>query len=316
MKEPEMVPVYLIAGFLESGKTTMIESMLLDEDFTGGEEILVICCEEGEEEYNPEAMAKGHAHLVVLEDPSELSSLKMKQLNEQFHPQRVMIEYNTMWGLEKFATLRPPAGWRLVQVITLADSGTMANYMTNMRTQMSGPLREADLILVNRCAPDFNKSYWRKQLRALNPNATILFENLDGSTEDGVTDEDLPYDMKADVIDIAEDQFGLFYLDAMDHPERYDMRTVRLVGQAFPEERAPEGFCFFGRYAMTCCSNDISECGWYCQGTMKPGTGAFFRLTALCKMVEQAGQKGIMLIEQKAEPSKPTKEEYVSFVNI
>ncbi len=34
MSNQEFIPVYLITGFLESGKTTLITGMLDDEDFT------------------------------------------------------------------------------------------------------------------------------------------------------------------------------------------------------------------------------------------------------------------------------------------
>ena len=51
------VPVYIIAGFLESGKTKFINEMLADEGFSEGERTLLICCEEGIEEYVPVLLA-------------------------------------------------------------------------------------------------------------------------------------------------------------------------------------------------------------------------------------------------------------------
>ena len=44
------VPVYLITGFLESGKTTLGLTILGNERFTNGGKVLVLCCEEGETE--------------------------------------------------------------------------------------------------------------------------------------------------------------------------------------------------------------------------------------------------------------------------
>ncbi len=315
MNERDFVPVYLITGFLESGKTTMIQTMLIDEGFTGGEKILVISCEEGPEEFNPEALRKGNATLVTMEESSELTSEKLLALDKAHAPERVIVEFNSMWPLEMLAVIRLPRGWQLVQVINLADATTLNNYMTNMRRQMTDPMKQADLIMINRCAPDFDKSYWRRQMRAMNPSATILFENPDGTTEDGVTDDDMPYDMKADIIDISEDQFGIFYLDALEHPERYDMKTVRLVGQAFPDERMPKGFFYFGRMAMTCCSNDMQECGWVCRGTITPDE-SFYLMTAKCQMVTQGGQKSLLLTEEEATSCPPTRSPYFSFQSV
>ena len=52
------VPIYLITGFLESGKTTFL-SFTLDQDyFQIDGKTLLILCEEGEEEYDTRALAK------------------------------------------------------------------------------------------------------------------------------------------------------------------------------------------------------------------------------------------------------------------
>ena len=42
MRNLDYIPVYMIAGFLESGKTTMILDMLKDPTFTSGEKTLII----------------------------------------------------------------------------------------------------------------------------------------------------------------------------------------------------------------------------------------------------------------------------------
>ena len=46
------VPVYLITGFIESGKTTLGLTVLANERFTNGGKVLVLCCEEGEVEWD------------------------------------------------------------------------------------------------------------------------------------------------------------------------------------------------------------------------------------------------------------------------
>ena len=49
------IPVYLFAGFLESGKTTFINGILQD-GFARDARTLLICCEEGAEEYDPKVL--------------------------------------------------------------------------------------------------------------------------------------------------------------------------------------------------------------------------------------------------------------------
>lgn len=315
MREQEIVPVYVMTGFLESGKTTMIHSMLQDDGFSRDQRTLILVCEEGVEDYDTDLLNEHHAVYHVFDEPEDMTALKLKELNNQYKPERVIMEYNNMWKLDKLGQTKLPPRWEYVQVITLADATTFDNYMTNMRTLLTDPMKEADLVLINRCTPDTPKSAWRRQIRAMNPNCNILFENTDGTTEDGVSDEDLPYDMKADIIDMTEEQVGTFYMDALDHPDRYDGKTVRLVGQPFPEGGLPQGYYLFGRYAMTCCTNDIAKIGWVCQGTVKPSSRSFIRLTAKCRKVTQGDQAVLMLLEQKVEKASAPKEKYISFTN-
>ena len=50
------IPVYLIAGFLDSGKTGFINGILRD-GFAEEDRTLLICCEEGELEYDPRVLS-------------------------------------------------------------------------------------------------------------------------------------------------------------------------------------------------------------------------------------------------------------------
>ncbi len=313
----EFVPVFLITGFLESGKTTLAETILENERYTNGGNVLIVCCEEGEVEYDPAKLKKYHGTLVNLEEAEELNAQRLAKLDAEVKPECVIVEYNSMWGVDLLGSLRLPDKWDWAEIVTLADAGTFDNYMTNMRKLLTDPMKEADMIMINRCGESFNKSSWRKQLRALNSGATILFENLDGSVEDGIRDEDLPYDMKADVIRITEDQYGIFYLDTMDHPERYDGKKICLVGQAYRRKNFPEGFYYFGRMAMTCCSNDMSVCGWVCKGERWPDGRTYFTLTARAeKVTSPEGQAALLFHELKTERAKTPRDQYVSFVNL
>ena len=311
------VPVYLITGFLESGKTTLGLTILGNERFTNGGKTLIICCEDGEKEWDAASLAKGKGVLVMLEDEEEFTAARLQALVDEHKPTCVILEYNSMWGIEKLDTLRLPRLWDWAQMVTTADGTTFDNYMTNMRKLLTDPMKIADMICVNRCKPEFNKGSWRKQLRAMNSSATIFFENLDGTIDDGITDEDLPYDMKADPIVMTDEQFGTFYVDSMDHPERYDGKRVRLVGQAWKRPNFPKGYYYFARNAMTCCTNDIAPCGWVCKGDRTPDNKTYFTLTARCQKVEGPdGQVALMLHELLTEKAKTPHEELVSFVNL
>ncbi|MGN0754319.1 MAG: GTP-binding protein [Aristaeellaceae bacterium] len=318
MSNQDFIPVYLITGFLESGKTTLINSMLADEDFsrrsTGGQQkTLIICCEEGVEEYDEEQLKKYGASLVMLDSADEVTTERMAALDAQYKPERVIIEYNSVWTIERLGGCMLPRLWEVVQIMTTVDATTFDNYFTNMRQIMADPMKVADLVLFNRCDPKASKSPWRRQVKAVAPRVNVLFENTDGTSEDGVADEDLPYDMKAGVIDIADEHIPTFYIDSMDHPERYDRKTVRLVGQVFSEKGMPKGFYLFGRMAMTCCANDIAPVGWITQGLERPSSRNYVKLTASCKKVVSGGEPMLLLTEVRTEPAPAPKEKYLNF---
>lgn len=318
MSNQEFIPVYLITGFLESGKTTLINSMLADEDFnqrsTGGKQrTLIIVCEEGIEEYDEDKLAKQNVSVVMLDSADEVTTERMAELAEEYKPERVIIEYNSMWTIERLGGCMLPRLWEVVQIITAVDATTFDNYYTNMRQLMTDPMKVADLVLFNRCDPKASKSPWRRQVKAVAPRANVLFENTDGTSEDGIADEDLPYDMKAGVIDIADEHIPAFYIDSMDHPERYDGKKVRLVGQVFSDKGMPKGFYLFGRMAMTCCANDIAPIGWITQGLQRPSTKNYVTLTASCRKVMAEGEAMLMLTEVRVEPAPAPKEKVLSF---
>ncbi len=306
--------VYIVTGFIESGKTTLIHSMLEDKGFSRGEKTLIISCEEGIEEYDEKLLKENNCTLVTMDDKDQWTEESLRRIDAQVQPERVIIEYNNMWTIDYMGKVEMPALWRVVQVITTVDATTFDNYMANVRTILTDPMKEADLVLFNRCTEDMPKSQWRRAIRALNPNTNILFENKDGSSEDGIADEDLPYDMKAEIIDIADDQLGIFYIDSLDHPERYDGKTVRFVGQPFPDSSIPAGYYYFGRLAMTCCANDIQQMGWVTQGPLKPANRHFYKLTAKChKMTGGDGRAILTFSEVNAEPAARPREKYITF---
>jgi len=315
MRPDQIIPIYLVAGFLDSGKTTLIHNMLEDESFSRGQKTLLIVCEEGNEEYDEKKLADQKVILHMVDSEAEMVPSLFVDLNKQHRPERVIIEYNNVFKFAKLNTMQLPPRWELVQVITMVDAATYENYMNNMRQLMTDPMQNSDLILFNRVEEGMPISAWRRQMRAMNSSATILFEFTDGHSDDGVSDEDLPYDMKADIIDIAEDQFGLFYLDAMDHPNRYDEKIIRLKGQVFESPGVPKGFFSFGRLAMTCCANDIQPMTLLCRGDMRPSRQKWYILTAKAQCVYNKAQDHDMvaLMQMDATVAEKPKEQYVTF---
>lgn len=316
MRPDEIIPVYIVSGFLDSGKTTLIHSMFDDDSFSRGQKTLLVVCEEGEVEYDEKALAGKNVQVHMVDSVEEMEPRMFVELSRRYpDTERVIIEYNSMFTFAKLNTMVLPKRWELVQVIALVESATFENYIANMRQQMADPLQNADLILFNRCEEGMPISSWRRQMRAMNSNATILFEFTDGHSDDGVSDEDLPYDMKADIISISEDQFGTFYLDALDHPQRYDGKTLKFKGQVFGDNTLPKDFYLFGRLAMTCCANDITCCAFMCRGGLRPSQTKWYTLTCKveCAYSRQQDREMIVLTQIDATVTDKAKDKYVTF---
>ena len=310
------IPVYIVTGFLGSGKTRFITEMLTDEGFSEGERTLLICCEEGEDEYDPEVLKRANATLVNLDSPRQIAGKRMMRLNREHRPERVIIEYNSTWLLETLYAAEKPSDWALAQIIDLVDATTFEMYLKNMRRYMADGLKEADLVIFNRCDENSRKSPWRRAVKGLNGGTRIFFENLDGTTDDGVADEDLPYDVKADPVCIADEDFGTFYLDALEHPDRYDGKRIHARGRAFRMNDTPKNCYVFGRHVMTCCADDIGGIGFLCSFTGEaPKTNDWLMLDA---KVEKSfsplhGTEAILLTQEKAARTVAPKEELVYF---
>ena len=75
------VPVYLITGFLESGKTTFIEQVILEGNFVEDEKTLLILTEEGEAEIEPKLLEQYNVDVVTVEDKEEFTLDFLKKLS-------------------------------------------------------------------------------------------------------------------------------------------------------------------------------------------------------------------------------------------
>ncbi len=257
-------PIYIITGFLESGKTTMIREMLTDEYFTGGERTLLLVCEDGEEEYDAEMLKKANAVKVDVESVEDIEGGLLNRLDREYKPERIIVEYNSVWTLARLFNAAKPDNWELAQLICMVDSTTFELYINNMRQVMADGLQKADAIIFNRCTESTEKSRYRRMVKAMNPSCDVIFDNVDGTSDDGVADEDLPYDVKADPIRIDDENFGVWYLDALEHPERYSGKRIRVKAKAYRLKDLPANAFVLGREAMTCCANDIGGIGFVC----------------------------------------------------
>ena len=101
------IPVYVFTGFLEAGKTTMIQAAMEDRSFNAGEKTLLLLCEEGIEEYDPTAFAVPNVRTEVVEEEAALTPAYFASLETKYGMERVLVEFNGMWQLNTFFRALP-----------------------------------------------------------------------------------------------------------------------------------------------------------------------------------------------------------------
>lgn len=258
----KQIPVYLIAGMLDAGKTAFINDTLRD-GFSDRDRTLIICCEEGDLEYDKRCLR--NVTVETVEEEDDLNPILLNRWEREHRPDQVLIEYNGMWSLERLYREALPKNWVLYQIMTLVDGRSFDLYAKNMGQIMMEKITNADLIIFNRCDKALGEALRKRNLRMVNRRADIFLEFLDGSSENYNDGDTPPFDLSGEITQIPDEDFGVFYVDAMDHPERYKGKKLHLQLVMFRSKKWGNVACP-GRFAMVCCADDIQFLGMLADG--------------------------------------------------
>ena len=267
-KRKEEMMVYVVMGFLEAGKTSLVRDLIVDDMFDDKIKTLILACEEGEEEYEEADLKKGCAVCEYIEDEESFNGKVIQKFLKKHRPDRIIIEYNGMWKLEDLLSIRYPRSFELQGVYSTVNGTTLDMYLMNMRNMLMEQLTESELIVVNRCADGVNRSGFRRALKVQNPMAQLIFEDMQGKIIEP-SEEDLPYDVKGDKIVLDDVDFGVWYVDAYDHPELYLHKEIDFKGQIFRPKGMPDNMFVPVREIMTCCAEDVRYYGYPCKAEKK-----------------------------------------------
>ncbi|MBR6326590.1 MAG: GTPase [Lachnospiraceae bacterium] len=254
--------VYMINGFLEAGKTEFIKFTLNQSYFQIKGRTLLLLCEEGENEYETALLERSRTDLVLIPEEEAFTPANLTRLEKEYKPDRIIIEWNGMWNAKN---IKLPWNWRIDQQITIIDGATFPMYYSNMKSLLAEQLRGSELIIFNRCdtVRDQLPSY-RRNVKAVAPSADVVFEDAQGEINE-IFEEDLPYSLDQKEIVLDSKTYGIWYLDAMDHAERYVGKTIVFQALCMRPLDFPKGYFIPGRMAMTCCAEDMAFLGYACE---------------------------------------------------
>ncbi|MBQ9085892.1 MAG: TIGR03943 family protein [Clostridia bacterium] len=310
------IPVYLFTGFLEGGKTSIIQESLNDQNFNSGEKTLVLMCEEGMEELTPDEFWGKNVKIQYIEDVSWLTRENLEGLSKNHKIDRIIIEYNGMWQLQTLYE-QMPANWSIYQNIMFADANTFIIYNNNMRQLTVDKILDAEMVVLNRTPDDMNKDEIHKIIRGISRRAAIVYDYPDGHVEYDQIEDPLPFDIDAPVIEIKDEDYAIWYRDMTEELGKYKNKTIKVKGIVATDPRLPSNSVILGRHVMTCCADDIQYSGLVCvfKQTTKLKTRDWITVKGTLK-IEQSKlyrQPGPVIYVESTEFAVPPKQELATF---
>ena len=284
-----MKTVYMINGFLESGKSEFIRYTLEQPYFRIREKTLLILCEEGEIEFDQKLLKSSRTILEVIEEEEDFTTEYLTALEKKHRPERIIIEYNGMWN---FKEMKLPANWQIEQQITTIDASTFVMYFTNMKSLLAEMLRASDMIIFNRCDGIQDLSSYKRNVKAVNQQAEIIFEDANG-----------------EVNSIMEDE--------LDHGERYEGKELIFTAMVLKPKGFPGDYFVPGRMAMTCCVDDMAFLGFACEydgaGALRERDWVRVRAVMHREYWADYGGEGPVLHAVSVKPCQAPDEEIIDF---
>lgn len=257
------IPIYLFTGFMDSGKTTLIKETLLENGFAEEGNSLIICCEDGEIEFSEAELEKIGAKLVMIENEEDFTAERLAQIDAKYHPDQIFLEYNGTWGMDTIMETEMPKGWTIIQSLATVDATTFDMYLANMRAMIMEQLFATDVVIFNRCDDSTDKGKYRRNVKALNRKAQLVYERADGTLDE--REEELPFDISGDELEISDADYAIWYMDCMDNPKKYVGKKVSFLALVYNPDKLKKGTFVPGRFAMTCCIDDVTFIGFKCK---------------------------------------------------
>lgn len=310
------LPVYLFTGFLEGGKTSIIQESLNDQNFNSGEKTLILLCEEGIEELDPSKFWGKNVTIQVIDSEDMITKENLLSYTKNRRLDRIIIEYNGMWLLQRLYD-NMPDNWGIYQNMMFADANTFISYNNNMRQLVFDKIKDAEMLVLNRTNGDTDKEEIHKIVRGISRRTAIVYDYPDGHVEYDEIEDPLPFDTNAELIEIADDDYALWYRDMSEDLTKYHNKKVKFKGVIANDPRLPKNSAIIGRHVMTCCVDDIQYSGMICvfKDEVKLKTRDWVTAIGTLKIESHKlyKNKGPVLYIENTEFAVPPKQEVATF---
>ena len=261
----ETIPVYVISGLLESGKTTFIKDTVASDDFFTKGKTLILSGEEGEIEYEDEFLEKYNCEVIYFDSQDEFTILNIQDIVNKSRPNRIVVELNGMWDLSK---IEFPINFKVYQFINFINYQTFPIYFNNMRQLFLDCVKQSDVVVFINVNDKEQLENYSSIFKITNSNAQFMIMDEKGILSDAFKIT-LPYDIDADIIKINAKDYGIFYIDLFENKEKYIDKIIDVDLMVFFSKTLPKNTFVAGRMVMNCCSDDIQLFGHLCLNNKK-----------------------------------------------
>ena len=255
------IPVIVVRGVLESGKSFFIKDSLARGDFGDLGKVLILAQEDGVEQLENSLLNPFDIYVQYFTE-SEWTDKNINDAVRKYKPHVIFIEVNEMWDREN---LSYPEYFDIQQVVCIIDGSSFDMYFNSMRQIFVDILKESEVVIINRCDALSKAANIKKNLKVINNTLEIVALSTSGNTIKIPTE--LPYDITKDEIKIKMSEFGDFYVDSVDGEDRYQNKIVEFSGMTIYSNELPPNTFFIARPALTCCEDDIQTIGILCSYT-------------------------------------------------
>ena len=307
--EQQMIETRLVYGFLDAGKTSWIQDCILNDYFHKYGTTLILCFEQGEAEYDVQALQEKRTYVAYYEGETDIAGFCRDRI-EEYRPDRIYVEMNTMMpGLrEQF-----PENMHVTYVTTWIDWTTMKLYFVNFLQMINQMVSQSHQVTFRGCPSKELLAPYSQAFQLMNRKAVYLRQDPMGYHEKAF-DLFLPYSLEDPEITITRNSFLPLWLDASEHPEHYEGKTLVFSDPLELRRRENDAPWSAGRVVMTCCMADLQFMGFELTGETAAaldGGWICFRAVAQTGTAEY-GRRVLKLSPVCISPAKPPKETILS----
>lgn len=287
----EGIETRLVYGFLEAGKTSYIRDCIQNDFFHKYGTTLILCFEQGEEDFCAEALAERRAFAAYYEGDEDVGVFCTRCIRE-FRPDRIYVEMNTMMqGLRE----QLPGSMKVTFSVTLIDWATLSLYFLNFRQMMNQMVAASQQVTFRGCPSKELLAPYSQPFRLVNQTASYLRQDPMGYHERAF-DRFLPFSLEEEEITITEENYLPFWLDTLDHPEHYEGKTLRFSDPLELRRSGAADPWSAGRVVMVCCMADLQFMAFELGNDREIPRGGWIAFDALARVEsDENGRKHLKL---------------------